>query len=289
MYSETTARKFLRNFPVAMEIEQPRRSCNHRSVQWSKRHFAAPGSLVMFDDIRFNNRAEAGALLAQHLPEYAHRPDVVVLALPRGGVPVGFAVATALGVDLDLLIVRKLGMPGQEEYAMGAIGSGGVRVLQPGVPGLMGVTAQQVEAVTAREQAELARRERLYRGTRPSVDLQGRTVILVDDGIATGSTMMAAVQVARHGGAGKVVVAVPVAPPDTAEQIAAMVDQFVVVSTPLYFRAVGQWYREFDQTSDEEVQDLLAMAWRDQASRHADIISQPDQRTRHETNDRRGT
>jgi predicted phosphoribosyltransferase len=255
-----------------------------------KKAFRDPGSLIMFEDSRFKNRAEAGAQLAQQLAEYAHQPGVVVLALPRGGVPVGYAVATALGVDLDLLIVRKLGMPGQEEYAMGAIGSGGVRVLQPGVPGLMGVSAQQVEAVAAREQAELARRERLYRGTRPPVDLHGRTVILVDDGIATGSTMIAAVQVARHGGAGKVVVAAPVAPPDTAEQIAAMVDQLVVVSTPLYFRAVGQWYREFDQTSDEEVQDLLAMAWRDQASRHAGIISQPDQqRTRHETNDRRGT
>jgi putative phosphoribosyl transferase len=243
----------------------------------------------MPDDIRFKNRAQAGTLLAQQLAEFAHRPDVVVLALPRGGVPVGFAVAQALGVELDLLIVRKLGLPGQEEYAMGAIGSGGVRVLQPGVPGLMGVTAQQVEAVAAREQVELARRERLYRGARPPAQLRGRTVIVVDDGIATGSTMMAAVQVARHAGAAKVVVAVPVAPPGTAEQLAALVDCFVCVSTPLYFRAVGQWYHEFDQTSDEEVQDLLAMAWRDQAARHADIISQPDQRTRHETNDRRGT
>lgn len=243
----------------------------------------------MSDAIRFNNRAEAGRLLAQQLGEYAHRPDVIVLALPRGGVPVGFAVATALGVELDLLVVRKLGLPGEEEFAMGAIGSGGVRVLQPGVPGLMGVTAQEVEAVTLREQAELARRERLYRGNRASPSLRGRTVIIVDDGIATGSTMMAAVQVARHAGAGRVVVAVPVAPPDTAQQITAMVDRFVAVSTPLYFRAVGQWYHEFNQTSDEEVQDLLAMAWRDQASRHADIISQPDQRTRHETDDRRGT
>jgi predicted phosphoribosyltransferase len=243
----------------------------------------------MADDIRFKNRAQAGTLLAQQLAEYAHRPDVVVLALPRGGVPVAFAVAAALGVELDLLIVRKLGMPGQEEFAMGAIGSGGVRVLQPDVPGLMGVTAQQVEAVAAREQAELERRERLYRGTRAPVELRGRTVILVDDGIATGSSMMAAVQVARHAGAGKVVVAVPVTPPDTAARIAGMVDHFVAVSTPLYFRAVGQWYREFDQTSDEEVQHLLAMAWRDQASRHSNINSQPDQRSRHETDDRRGT
>jgi predicted phosphoribosyltransferase len=237
----------------------------------------------MSEQIRFKNRTQAGQMLARQLADYAHRPDVVVLALPRGGVPVAYAVATALGVELDLLIVRKLGMPGQEEYAMGAIGSGGVRVLQPGFPGLMGVTAQQLEAVTLRERSELARRERLYRGPRADVQLRGRTVILVDDGIATGSTMLAAVQVARQHGAGKVVVAVPVAPPDTAAIMADQVDAFVCLYTPLYFRAVGQWYEEFDQTSDEEVQDLLAAAWRDHAARHPNTISQPDERTRHET------
>lgn len=243
----------------------------------------------MSDVQRFKNRAQAGKLLAQQLAPYAHRSDVVVLALPRGGVPVAFAVAMALGVELDLLLVRKLGMPGQEEYALGAIGSGGVRVLQPGVPGLMGLTAAQVDAITAREQKEIERRERLYRGTRAPVGMRGRTVILVDDGIATGSTMMAAVEVARQHGAARVVAAVPVAPPDTASQLAALVDQLVVLSTPPYFRAVSQWYGEFDQTSDEEVQDLLAMAWRDQDSRSAGTDTNPTERSTHETDDRSRT
>lgn len=239
----------------------------------------------MPEPLRFKNRAQAGKLLAQQLSAYAHRPDVVVLALPRGGVPVAFEIATRLGVELDLLIVRKLGLPGQEEFAMGAVGTGGVRVLQAGVPGLMGVTAAQVEQVAAREVAEIARRERRYRGARPPVQLQGRTALLVDDGIATGSTMLAAVQVARQHGAGKVVVAVPVAAPDSAETVAARVDQFVCLSLPMWFRAVSQWYREFEQTNDEEVQDLLAAAWRDQDARHAHI-TQPTERTNHETDDR---
>lgn len=242
----------------------------------------------MSDDLRFKNRAQAGKLLAEQLTAYAHRADVTVLALPRGGVPVGFAVATQLGVGLDILIVRKLGMPGQEEYAMGAIGIGGVRVMQPGFPGLMGVTAQQIEAVAAREQHEIERRARLYRGARAPVGVGGRTIILVDDGIATGSTMLAAVQVVRTQGAARVVVAVPVAPPDTAQTIAAQVDEFVCLETPLYFRAVSQWYREFDQTSDEEVQDLLAMAWRAREHRLDDDQTSV-KRNRHETDDRRGT
>jgi putative phosphoribosyl transferase len=243
----------------------------------------------MSDELRFKNREEAGALLARQLAAYAHRADVTVLALPRGGVPVAYVVATALGVGLDILIVRKLGMPGQEEYAMGAIGSGGVRVMQPGFPGLMGVTAAQVEAVAAREQHEIARRERLYRGARAQVDMAGRTIILVDDGIATGSTMLAAVQVVRAHGAGRVVIAVPVAPPDTAALMASEADQFVCLSTPLYFRAVSQWYREFDQTSDEEVQDLLAQAWRSEADATPADDETRLKRTRHETDDRRGT
>ncbi|MGZ5199076.1 MAG: phosphoribosyltransferase [Telluria sp.] len=240
----------------------------------------------MSDDLRFKNREQAGKLLAQQLTAYAHRADVTVLALPRGGVPVAYAVAQALDVDLDILIVRKLGMPGQEEYAMGAIGTGGVRVMQPGFPGLMGVTAQQVEAVAAREQLEIARRERLYRGTRAQVDMAGRTIVLVDDGIATGSTMLAAVQVVRQHGAARIVIAVPVAPPDTAEYMAGQVDQFVCLETPMFFRAVGQWYREFDQTSDEEVQDLLAQAWRGRPAA-TPAHDQPRLKgTRHETDDR---
>jgi predicted phosphoribosyltransferase len=159
----------------------------------------------MPDIHRFKDRAHAGALLARKLRHYAHAPDAIVLALPRGGVPVGFAIAQRLGVRLDVLVVRKLGMPHHEEFAMGAIGSGGVRVLQPGVPGLMGVTEQDIEAVTARELAELERREKAYRGMQgnaqgsalAALDLRGKVAILVDDGIATGSTMLAAIQVLR--------------------------------------------------------------------------------------------
>ncbi|MFC5460802.1 phosphoribosyltransferase [Massilia niabensis] len=220
---------------------------------------------------RFKNRAQAGKLLAMALGakggNAVHRPDTIVLGLPRGGVPVAFAVAMALGLELDILLVRKLGMPGQPEYAIGAVGSGGVQVLQPGVPGLMGVTQAQVEAIAARELAEIGRRERLYRKERPEPALAGRDVVLVDDGIATGSTMLAAARVARGRGAARVIVAVPVAPPETLASLAPLVDELVCLVAPLRFRAVSQWYDSFDQTSDEEVQDLLAMAWRSQADR----------------------
>ena len=221
----------------------------------------------MADTRHFKNRTEAGRLLAKRLSAWAERPDAIVLALPRGGVPVGYAVAQRLGIDLDILIVRKLGMPGHEEFAMGAVGSGGVRVLQPGVPGLMGVTAEVVEQVTARELAELQRRERAYRGGRPPLDLAGRSAILVDDGVATGSTMQAAIEVARQLRPRELVLAIPVAPPDTAAALAPRVDELVCLSTPLNFRAVGQWYDTFNQTGDEEVQDLLATAWHDQVAR----------------------
>jgi putative phosphoribosyl transferase len=210
---------------------------------------------------RFKDRTQAGELLARDLREYAGRADAVVLALPRGGVPLGFVIAQRLGIDLDILLVRKLGLPGHEEYAMGAVGSGGVRVLQPGVPGLLGVSAGQVEAVTARELAELQRRERAYRGAREPLALAGRTAILVDDGIATGSTMLAAIRVARGLGPAKLVLAVPVAPPQTLAVLEDEVDLLVCLSAPPLFRSVGQWYEAFDQTSDEEVQDLLAAAW----------------------------
>ncbi|MET0981130.1 MAG: phosphoribosyltransferase [Telluria sp.] len=220
---------------------------------------------------RFKNRAHAGKLLAAALgakgSKAVHGPDAIVLGLPRGGVPVAFAVAMACGLELDVLLVRKLGMPGQPEFAIGAVGSGGVQVLQPGVPGLMGVTREQVEAIAARELAEITRRERLYRKERPEPALAGRDVILVDDGIATGSTMLAAVRVARSRGAARIVVAVPVAPPDTLAALAPLVDALVCLAAPLRFRAVSQWYDSFDQTSDEEVQDLLAMAWRSRADR----------------------
>ena len=220
---------------------------------------------------RFKNRAHAGRLLAMALGagggKAVHGPDALVLGLPRGGVPVAFAVAMACGLELDILLVRKLGMPGQPEYAIGAVGSGGVRILQQGVPGLMGVTQEQVEAIATRELAEIDRRGRLYRGDRPEPACAGRDVILVDDGIATGSTMLAAVQVARGRGAARVVVAVPVAPPDTLAALEPLVDELVCLAAPPRFRAVSQWYDSFDQTSDEEVQDLLAMAWRSRADR----------------------
>jgi putative phosphoribosyl transferase len=210
---------------------------------------------------RFKDRKQAGKLLARELREYAGRADAVVLALPRGGVPVGFAIAQRLAIELDILLVRKLGMPGHEEYAMGAVGSGGVRVLQAGVPGLMGVSAEQVEAVTQRELEELQRRERAYRGAHEPLALAGRTAILVDDGVATGSTMLAAIRVARSLAPAKLVLAVPVAPPQTLATLGGEVDLLVCLSAPPLFRSVGQWYDAFDQTSDEEVQDLLAAAW----------------------------
>jgi len=223
----------------------------------------------------FTDRAHAGRQLARQLRQYAG-PDTLVLALPRGGVPVAFPVAQALHAELDLMLVRKLGLPGQEEFAMGAIASGGVRVLQPGVPGLMGVTQEQVDEVTRREEQELARRERRYRGGRPPPRLRGRTVILVDDGIATGATMQAAVEVARHQAPQRLVVAAPVGAPDTVASLEEQVDEVVCLATPPRFRAVGQWYRRFDQTSDEEVQDLLAQAWADTPGQEAKRRPQPN-------------
>jgi predicted phosphoribosyltransferase len=233
----------------------------------------------MADFRRFKDRAQAGKLLARELREFAGRADAVVLALPRGGVPVGFAIAQRLGIELDILLVRKLGMPGHEEYAMGAVGSGGVRVLQPGVPGLMGVSAAQVEAVTQRELVELERRERAYRGARAPLTLARRIAILVDDGVATGSTMLAAIRVARGLGPARLVLAVPVAPPQTLAALEGEVDDLVCLSAPPLFRSVGQWYDVFDQTSDEEVQDLLAAAW------HARTAArqQPEEDTHHAT------
>ena len=243
----------------------------------------------MSDVQRFRNRAQAGKMLARELAGHAHRPEAhapahdgrgaIVLALPRGGVPVAFAVAMTLELELDLLLVRKLGLPHQPEYAIGAVGSGGVQVLQAGVPGLMGVTREEVDAIAARELAEIDRRSRVYRGGRPEPVLAGRTVIIVDDGIATGSTMAAAVQVARRRQAARVVVAVPVAPPETLRALETQVDELVCLSAPPRFRAVSQWYDTFDQTSDEEVQDLLAMAWRNQDDRRLDQQPNREDRT----------
>jgi putative phosphoribosyl transferase len=207
---------------------------------------------------RYRDRTHAGRELGSKLLEYADKPDVIVLALPRGGVPVGFEVAAALHAPLDVFIVRKLGVPGHEEYAMGAIATGGVRVLDERVVRATGVTRAQLDAVTAVEQRELERRERQYRGDRPPPDVAGRTAILVDDGLATGSTMRAAVEALREEGAARVVVGVPIAPPETCDAFRDIVDDIVCARTPEPFYAVGLWYEDFSQTTDEEVHELLS-------------------------------
>jgi predicted phosphoribosyltransferase len=207
--------------------------------------------------MEFKDRRDAGRALAKALGAWRGRPDVLVLALPRGGVPVAWEVARALGAPLDVLVVRKLGFPGQEEYAMGAIAAGGVRVMGE-VGGGWPVSARELEAVVAREQAELVRREQRYRAGRPPLDLAGRVLILVDDGLATGATMSAAVQAARAGNPKRVVVAVPVASPEAVQSLGALADEVVCLFTPEHFRAVGLWYLDFTQTSDEEVDKLLA-------------------------------
>jgi putative phosphoribosyl transferase len=198
--------------------------------------------------------------LAAHLREYAGRPDVLVLALPRGGVPVAFEVAQALGTPLDVFLVRKLGLPGHEEFAIGAIASGGVRVLNQDTLREYGVSREQVEAVIETEERELERRERRYRGDRPFPYVAGRTVILIDDGLATGSTMRAAVAALRQERRARVIVAVPTAPPETCDELRAIVDDMVCLMTPDPFYAVGLWYEDFSQTTDEEVRELLDRA-----------------------------
>ncbi|HZQ63586.1 MAG TPA: phosphoribosyltransferase [Casimicrobiaceae bacterium] len=209
--------------------------------------------------MRFVDRKHAGQVLAQKLQAYHDRPDVIVLALPRGGVPVGFEVAQALHAAFDVFVVRKLGFPGHEEYAMGAIATGGTRVMNPDVARLQ-IPESTIEAVTARERRELERRERLYRGERPAPSLEGRVVILVDDGLATGSTMRAAAMAVRAQHPSRVIVAVPVAAAETCSALRAEADEVVCVSTPQPFHAVGLWYQDFAQTSDAEVHALLEKA-----------------------------
>jgi putative phosphoribosyl transferase len=205
----------------------------------------------------FQNRVEAGGLLAAKLNYLANRPDVVVLALPRGGVPVGFEVAKALNAPLDVFVVRKLGVPGHEELAMGAIATGGVRVLNPEVVQGLGIPEYMIDEVAAREERELERREREYRDGRPPIDVRGRTVVLVDDGLATGSSMRVAAAALRERQPAQIIVAVPVASPETCADFETEVDKIVCVATPEPFLAVGRWYRDFSQISDEEVRELL--------------------------------
>ena len=207
---------------------------------------------------RFRDRREAGRLLAAKLAAYANRPDVIVLALPRGGVPVAYEVARALGAPLDVFVVRKLGVPGYEELAMGAVATGGARVLNEQIVRDLRIPDYVIDRVEAEQRDELARRERAYRGGRPPLDVHGRTVILVDDGLATGATMRAAVKALRQREPARIIVAVPTASPETCEELRAEVDEVVCAITPEPFHAVGYWYEDFTQTTDQEVRELLA-------------------------------
>jgi putative phosphoribosyl transferase len=223
----------------------------------------------------FADRREAGRFLASKLKEYADRPDVLVLALPRGGVPVAYEVAQALHAPLDIFLVRKLGLPGREELAMGAIASGGVIVLNEDVVRALGITQDVLESVIAAEHKELERRERSYRGDRPPPDVRGRTVILVDDGLATGSTMRAAVAALRRQGPARIVVAVPIGAPETCSEFEREADDVICAVTPEPFYAVGLWYGDFSQTTDEEVRELLAQAARDHDTTGEVLLSSP--------------
>jgi len=217
----------------------------------------------------FANRTEAGRLLAEKLEKYVDCDEVTVLGLPRGGVPVAYEVAKRLRAQLDVFIVRKLGVPGFEELAAGAIASGGVRVLNEDVVRAIPYAEEAIEAVTARETAELERREQIYREGRPAPELRDRIAILVDDGLATGATMRAAVKALRERGAARIVVAVPVGPADTCHELEQLADETLCLSTPPFFQAVGQYYEDFSQTSDDDVRELLTRAAQEISQRNA--------------------
>ena len=209
---------------------------------------------------RFRDRRDAGTQLAESLQHYASRPDVIILALPRGGVPIAYEVATRLGLPLDIFVVRKLGLPGREEFAIGAIASGGARILNRDVIRFTHLNDDDIASITAREQVELERRERTYRGALPFPDLRRKVAILVDDGLATGSSMKAAIAALQLKKTARVVVAVPVAPAETCEALRAIADEVVCARTPQHFQSVGQWYDNFGQTTDTEVHELLNQA-----------------------------
>lgn len=219
-----------------------------------------PAGYAVTEAQRFRDRVEAGRRLAQRLSEYAGRDDVIVLGLPRGGVPVAAEVAKALDAPLDVLLARKVGLPGYEELAMGAVASGGVLVLDEGLIGRLGVSREQLERAISAELQELERREQAYRAGREPLDLEGKTVILVDDGLATGASMRAAAEAVRRLNPARVVIAVPVAAEETCDQFRDVVDEVVCAVTPRPFNAVGLWYQDFSQTSDDEVRGLLAEA-----------------------------
>lgn len=209
---------------------------------------------------QFLNRTESGQFLAENLSDYANREDVLVLALPRGGVPLAAEVAKKLCAPLDVFVVRKLGLPGHPELAMGAIASGGVRVFNGEVVNALRIPDEVIDAVSAEELAELQRREKVYRAGLPPLDVEGKTIIVVDDGIATGSTMLAAVSALRQLNAARIIIAAPVVAASTYREMQRAADEVTAVIIPERFHAVGQWYKDFSQTSDEEVRDLLAQA-----------------------------
>jgi predicted phosphoribosyltransferase len=219
-----------------------------------------PGYLLASENqVLFADRREAGRRLAARLHDYAGS-NPIVLALPRGGIPVAYEVARALGAPLDVFIVRKLGVPGHEEFALGAIASGDVVVLNPELVNQLGLSRQDIQAIIEAERRELDRRERAYREGAPPLDVRGRTVILVDDGLATGATMLAAIAALRKLGPARIIVAVPVAAPETCEAMAGAADEVVCAVTPQPFHAVGLWYENFAQTTDDEVRALLQAA-----------------------------
>ena len=211
----------------------------------------------------FTDRAQAGRMLAERLKSYANRKDVTVLGIPRGGVPVASEIAETLEVRLDVFVARKLGVPGQEELAFGAIASGGVRVLDTEIIEAIGISKTTIEEVSARERRELDRREHLYRGARAPLDVAGRAAILVDDGIATSSSLRAAISALRHLQPARLVVAAPVAPLATYQRLRQEVDDLVCVDTPKSFRAIGEFYEDFSQITDQEVADLLRRSWQE--------------------------
>jgi len=220
--------------------------------------------------MRFRNRQHAAELLAEKLKTYANDPSTIVLALPRGGVPIGFVAADALRAELDIVIVRKLGMPGYKELAMGAIGSNGTRILSERIISTYEISSAEIDSVTAEETRELKRREKVYRGDRAAPQLKDRTVILVDDGLATGATMLAAVETVRSQNPARIIVAVPVAARDACARLGPKIDDLVCLYVPQSFNAVGEWYDDFNQTDDQEVIELLDKAW------HTDTVMRPN-------------
>jgi len=229
----------------------------------------------------FANRIEAGQKLAARLRKYANRSDVIVLGAPRGGVPIAFEVATELKAPLDVFVLRKLGVPGREELAFGAIARGGARILNRDIVEALGITGLDIERVTRAEQRELERRERTYRGGKPPLNVSGLIVILVDDGIATGSTMMAAIRALRQMNPARIVLAAPVAPPATCNRLRSEADELVCLEMPQPFHGVGQFYGDFSQVSDEEVKELLDAAsrrGRNPHNSHAQVASREARR-----------